>query len=103
MAASEGSGLDKFDVAYFTASCDDAATNKRYAEALKLDYPILSDPGKEVAAAYGVVNDERSVPFRWTFYIGKDGKILFIDKDVQAARHGADVAAQLQKLGVPTQ
>ena len=37
---------------------------------------------------------------RWTFYIGKDGKILFIDKDVKADTAGADVAAKLAELGV---
>ena len=38
---------------------------------------------------------------RWTFYIGKDGKILFIDKAVQVDTAGADVAAKLAELGVP--
>ncbi len=97
---SQGSGLDKFDIAFFTASCDDAATNKRYADSLKLDYPILSDPGKETARAYGVVTKKRPVPFRWTFFIGQDGKILHIDKSVHAGSHGADIVARLRKLGV---
>ena len=87
-------------MAYFTASCDDAETNKKFAESLGLDYPILSDPGTHTARAYGVVTDERKVPFRWTFYIGKDGKILFIDDKVQANSHGADLAAKLKELGV---
>jgi len=37
---------------------------------------------------------------RWTFYIGKDGKILFIEKEVKPGAHGADVAAKLKELGV---
>ena len=37
---------------------------------------------------------------RWTFYIGKDGKILAIDKDVKVDTAGADVAAKLGELGV---
>ncbi len=37
---------------------------------------------------------------RWTIYIGKDGKILFIDKAVKAGAHGGDVAAKLKALGV---
>lgn len=93
--------MGKFQVAYFTASCDDAATNKKYAESLKLDYPILSDPGKKVAEAYGVVHDSRQVPERWTFYIDADGKLSFIDKMVSPASHGADVAKKLVELGVP--
>ena len=99
--ASKGSGLDKFEAAVFTASCDDAATNKRFAEALKLDYPILSDPEKSVAKAYGVVTAERKFPHRWTFYIGKDGRILHIDKNVSPRSHGADMAAKLSELGIP--
>lgn len=100
MKTSQGSGLDKFNVAFFTASCDTPETNKRYATQLKLDYPILSDPGKETAKAYGVVNATRKVPQRWTFYIGPDRKILYIDKSVKAGNHGADVAAKLRELGV---
>jgi peroxiredoxin Q/BCP len=37
---------------------------------------------------------------RWTFYIGKDGRILFVDKDVDVNTAGADVAAKLAELGV---
>ncbi len=40
--------LRTFDVAYFAASVDDAETNKKFAESLELDYPILSDPDKKV-------------------------------------------------------
>jgi peroxiredoxin Q/BCP len=98
--ATPGSGLDKFNVAFFTASCDTPETNKRYAEALKLDYPILSDPGKATARAYGVVDDNRPNPQRWTYYIGEDGKILHIDKSVKSGSHGADIVAKLRELGV---
>jgi peroxiredoxin Q/BCP len=98
---SSGSGLDKFDVAYFTASCDTPATNKKYAEALKLDYPILSDPRKKVAEAYGVVHEGRAVPERWTFFIGTDGKILHVDKKISTKTHGIDVSKRLTELRVP--
>jgi peroxiredoxin Q/BCP len=37
---------------------------------------------------------------RWTFYIGPDGKILYIDKAVRTSTAGADVAAKLAELGV---
>ena len=87
-------------MAYFTASCDTPEVNKKFAESLALDYPILSDPSKEVAKAYGVVDAKRPNPARWTFYIGQDGKILFIDKTVKSAMHGQDIAAKLQELGV---
>ncbi len=87
-------------MAYFTASVDPPDVNKKFAESLDLDYPILSDPGKEVARAYGVVSGDRTTAARWTFYIGKDGKILYIDKAVSPAAHGKDVVERLKALGV---
>jgi len=39
-------------------------------------------------------------PNRWTFYIGPDGRILYIDKSVKASTAGQDVAAKLSELGV---
>lgn len=86
-------------MAYFTASCDPAEENKKFAESLSVDYPILSDPSKETAKAYGVLS-ERGFSQRWTFYIGKDGKILAIDKEVKASDHGSDIAKKLGELGV---
>ena len=62
--------------------------NTKFAKSIEADYPILSDPGKKVAKAYGVVTAKRQFPFRWTFYIGKDGKILKIDKAVKAGIDG---------------
>jgi len=87
-------------VAYFTASVDTPETNKQFAEALGLDYPILSDPGKEVARAYGVVSGDKAYASRWTFYIGRDGKILYIDKQVSPESHGRDVVERLKALGI---
>ncbi len=85
---------------YFAASVDDPETNKKFAESLDLDYPILSDPGKEVARAYGLLAGDREHAARQTIYIGKDGKILFVDREVDVRTHGADVAAKLRELGI---
>ena len=96
----DGAGLRQYDVAYFTASCDTAEQNTKFAKSLNLDYPILSDPEKKVARVFGVVDDKRPNPYRWTFYIGKDGKILHIDKSVKTKTHGQDVAKKLAELKV---
>lgn len=95
-----GDAIRKFDVAYFTASCDTVDRNTEFAKKLELDFPILSDPGKKVAEAYGVVHPGRAVPERWTFVIGTDGKILHVDKKVKAAIHGEDLVALLNKLDI---
>ncbi len=48
--------LHALKVAYFTASVDTPELNKKFAESLDLDYPILSDPDKTAANAYGVMS-----------------------------------------------
>jgi len=65
-----------------------------------LDYPILSDPSGEAAAAYGIFNVTRKFSSRTTFVIGKDGKLLAIEAKVNAANHGKDLVEILGKLGV---
>jgi len=87
-------------VAYFAASVDTPDDNKKFAESLGLDYPILSDPGKQVATGYGVVTPERQFAQRWTFYIGADGKILHIEKKVSPATAGQDIVTKLGELGI---
>ena len=87
-------------MAYFAASVDTPEDNKKFAESLGLDFPILSDPGKQIASAYGVVTPERQFAQRWTFYIGVDGRILFVDRKVSTATAGADLVAKLGELGV---
>jgi len=74
--------------------------NKAFAESEKADFPVLGDPTKETAAAYGVLNVERGFAMRWTFYIGKDGKIASIDKAVKPATSAEDMLAKLAELKV---
>jgi peroxiredoxin Q/BCP len=92
--------LRGFRAQYFGASIDSPDTNREFAESMGIDYPILSDPGKSVARAYGVLSAS-GFPSRWTFYIGKDGRILDVDKQVRPSSHGADVAGRLSQLGTP--
>lgn len=91
--------LRAFDVAYFAASTDDLETNTAFARQLEADYPILADPTKATARAYGVLG-LIGMPSRWTFYIGVDGRIQRIDQDVHTSTAGADMAAALAELGV---
>ena len=94
-----GAELRKYDVAYFAASVDDEALNKQFSDKLQLDFPLLSDPTKETAKAYGVLN-ERGMANRWTYYIDKDGKIAAIDQKVNPEGYGQTVSAKLKDLGV---
>lgn len=104
--AEHGDLIKKYDVTYFMASVDplestgEVKGNKAFAEAMHADFPLLSDPTKETAKAYGVLNEQRGFSNRWTFYIGKDGKIQAIDKDVASrlATSAEDMAAKLGEL-----
>jgi peroxiredoxin Q/BCP len=96
-----GEAIRAFDVSYFAASVDDAETNKKFANSLELDFPVLADPEKAAAKAYGVVNATRPVAFRWTFYIKPDGTIAEIDKQINTATAGADTAKKLAEMNVP--
>jgi peroxiredoxin Q/BCP len=87
-------------VAYFAASIDKPETNRKFAESLDLDYPILSDPGKEVARSYGVLRAMGLYAARHTIYIGVDGTVLYVDSKVNTKTAGEDMAARLEQLGV---
>ena len=95
-----GESIREFDVAFFAASIDQPETNRKFAESLDLDYPILSDPTREAARAYGVLRGFGMYAARHTIYIGEDGTIHFIDTKVRPRTAGQDVAARLEALGV---
>ncbi|ADV64109.1 alkyl hydroperoxide reductase/ Thiol specific antioxidant/ Mal allergen [Isosphaera pallida ATCC 43644] len=92
-------GLKSLGVAYFTASVDEQKTNADFAASLDLDYPILCDPTKQTARAYGVLGD-RPFAQRWTFYIDKKGIIRAIDKQVNTRAAGEDVIKKVKELGL---
>jgi thioredoxin-dependent peroxiredoxin len=100
--AEHGDMIKKYNAKYFMISVDPLEGdqgNKAFAQAHNADFPLLSDPSKETANAYGVLS-ERGFANRWTFYIGKDGKITAIDKQVKPATSAEDMAAMLKQLGV---
>jgi thioredoxin-dependent peroxiredoxin len=101
--AANGDKIRKYDVAYFMASVDPIEGekgNKAFAESEKADFPLLGDPTKETAAAYGVLHPERGFAQRWTYYIAKDGTIAAIDKAVKPATSAEDMMAKLDELKV---
>jgi thioredoxin-dependent peroxiredoxin len=114
--AEHGDMIKMYDTTYFMISVDTLEANIGFAKAKSVtlgqganamvvekeeaDFPLLADPTKEVATAYGVLNDT-GVANRWTFYIGKDGRIAAIDNKVNPATSAEDMAAKLGQLGVP--
>ena len=82
-------------------SLDSEEKDREFAEALDASFPLLSDPGKQAARAYGVLGLTRLFAKRWTFYIDPEGVIRHVEKDVDAASHGGQVARTLADLGFP--
>ena len=80
-------------------SVDSKKDNEAFAEKYGADFAILSDETQEVAKAYGVLS-ERGYPKRHTFYIGKDGKILKVDRKVSVNTSAEDIAKNLEELQV---
>jgi peroxiredoxin Q/BCP len=97
--AANGTKIREYDVAYFMASVDALDLNTKFAAENKADFPLLSDPTKETATAYGVLSPA-GFSQRWTFYIDKDGKITHIDKGVRPATSAEDMIAKLGELKV---
>lgn len=86
------------------ASVDSLEDNTKFAAMHEADFPILADPSKTTANAYGVIRTDRppeqQFAARWTFYIGPDGKILEIDKSPTTATAGQTMVTRLDALGV---
>ena len=100
--AENGAKIRQYNVAYFMASVDSLEGdkgNKAFAESQKADFPLLSDPTKATATAYGVLSD-RGFANRWTFYIDKNGKIAAIEKQIRPETSAEDMIAKLGALGV---
>lgn len=97
--AENGDKIRQFDVTYFMASVDPLADNKDFAAQTNADFPLLSDEDKSVAKAWGVLS-MFGVAKRHTFYIGKDGRVLKIDTNVNPDTSAEDMVRYLGELGV---
>jgi peroxiredoxin len=81
-------GIDKFEGAntqVFGVSTDNTPSQKRFAEDLKVNFPMLSDfANRKVAKEYGVLMEDRGIANRTTFVVDKDGKIQHIEEGTAA-------------------
>jgi peroxiredoxin Q/BCP len=86
-------------------SVDKPEDNKAFAEKEQADFPMLSDPSRKVAEAYGVLRDYGgtlgTLAQRWWFYIGPDGTLVKIDKTQHTRDAGQTLLAALDALKVP--
>jgi len=91
-------------------SVDTLDENKAFAAKEHADFPMLANPDKKVALAYGVITPDmpadRQFARRYTFYIDPSGKLALIDKGatgrgINPATSGEDLLKHLDELKVP--
>src|SRR5438552_10007474 len=99
----------------FGISTDTVESHKGFAEKNNLNFPLLADTEGKVASAYGALMPNGKMANRYTFVIGPDGKIVSIDRNVNAqfergadklvSRHGENLALLMSdwkaKIGAP--
>jgi peroxiredoxin Q/BCP len=95
----KGHLIRAFNASYFMASVDPLDTNRDFAKKTGADFPMLSDPTKNTAKAYDVLNTFK-VANRVTFYISKAGKVVRIDKNINPLTAAEDIAINLKQLKI---
>lgn len=77
-------GLDKFDgtgAQVFGVSTDNTPSQRKFAEELKVTFPMLSDfATRQVSKEYGVLMADRGIANRATFVIDQAGRIQHIEE-----------------------
>ena len=112
MAKLEGAGVEVVGV-----SGDSVANHQIFKKDHKLNFTLLADETGEVATKFGVpveiaekvakvkTTDGKEISLtrqatakRWTFIVGKDGKIAYKNPMVAAAEDSKTIAAEVAKL-----
>jgi peroxiredoxin Q/BCP len=83
--------FDSLNTVILGVSLDDIDKHKQFAEKDKLNFPLLVDEGGKICAAYGVPLEEDRYPERWTFVIGRDGRIAKKYTKVAVRAHSAEL------------
>jgi peroxiredoxin Q/BCP len=84
-------------------SGDSEASHQKFQTKYELPFQLLSDPGNEVARAYGAWGTKHNYGktyegiIRSTFVIGPDGRVAKVWKRVKPDAHGQEVLAWLSE------
>ncbi|MBV8360078.1 MAG: peroxiredoxin [Deltaproteobacteria bacterium] len=90
--------LRNWGITVFGCSVDSADAHRAFAKKYSLPFPLLLDPDKKIAKAYGADN---GIPIlgldkRITYVIGEDGRIAAVYPQVDPATHANQI---IQDLG----
>lgn len=95
--------LQKAGVEVWAVSVDPAEGpqgQRAFAQKLKLPFPLLPDTDRKISLAFGAVQSREQMAARMSVLIGKDGRVMWVDKQINPRTHGADVLKRLQAEGL---
>jgi peroxiredoxin Q/BCP len=78
-------------------SKDTREKHQQFTQKDSLNFPLLVDTTGTICAAYGVPVDGHQ-PHRWTFLIGKDGKIAKVYQQVHPRTHSEELQKDIAEL-----
>jgi thioredoxin-dependent peroxiredoxin len=89
--------LQSWGITIFGCSIDSAAAHRAFAKKYGLPFPLLLDPDKKIARAYGADN---GIPIlgldkRITYVIGEDGRIVAVYPQVDPGTHAHQIIHDL--------
>lgn len=91
--------LEKLGVQVLGVSTDSVKSHEGFKEKHSLNFPLLSDKGRDIIKSYGVVSDSGSAK-RETFLIDKTGVIRYIWTKVKTTEHSEEIAEKVKELGL---
>ena len=95
--------LQKMGVEVWAISTDKAdgeRGQRAFAEHYKLPFALLPDADRKISMAYGAARTKDQIATRMSVLVDKDGKVVWIDKQIDPRTHGADVVARIKEAQV---
>ncbi len=80
-------------------STDGVKSHENFRNKFSLNFPLLSDKGREIVGLYGVRSKFDSAR-RVTFLIEKGGRIAYIWKKVKTSAHAEEITEKVKELGL---
>jgi thioredoxin-dependent peroxiredoxin len=89
--------FEEAEVVVFGVSADDQASHAEFAKEYSIPFPLIADPDKHWAAAFGV-GTFLGMTARVTFLLGPDGTVVARYPDVDPGVHATELLADVRRL-----
>jgi len=94
----ESSRFAKYDAQIFGITHNDADSRQKFSEENQLNFPLLVDTGRNLSLLYGATDAADGAIKRSAIIIDKSGKIVEINREVNASTHGPDLVNFFKNL-----